>query len=93
MKDISAPKQKHAAETIYVHSFVVSFIQVMKTWKTLLVVDNYYAISTNHIFRLFPPPRFSSYFVNLEFSSPQIIKTLILMEKSENKKVSGDRIF
>ena len=36
---------------------------------------------------------FSSYFVNLEFSSPQIIKTLILMEKSENKKVSGDRIF
>ena len=32
---------------------------------------------------------FSSDFVNLQFSGPQIIKTLILMEKSENKKVWG----
>ena len=32
---------------------------------------------------------FFSYFVNLKFPSPQIIKSISLMEKSKNKKVQG----
>ena len=65
----------------------ILYKQLINTWKTLLAVDNYHAVSSFHIFRLFLPPRLFLVFFNPEFSSPQIIKTVILMEKSENKKV------
>ena len=44
-------------------------------------VTTFFVFSFRHVF--------SSYFVNLKFSSTQIVKTIILIEKSENKKVWG----
>ena len=46
-----------------------------------------YPLITFSVFSFRHP--FPSYFVNLKFSSPQIIKTLSLIEKSKNKKVRG----